>query len=116
MSQVKFKRIMKELGQELSKLKHRPTGSLRERIGSARRFYEGLGVVMEGEEQRDKLIIKGYGCLLAEVVKTDPNICIAVESMLSELIVAVVKRRCHFDARPTCHFEVARSRKISKKE
>lgn len=114
MPQVKFKRVMKELGQELSRSKPRPTGSFRKRVESAVGFYEGLGAVMEVEEEGEKLIIKGHGCPLAEVAKIDPSICIAVESMLGELIGAPVQQRCDHGTRPRCRFEVARSQKISK--
>jgi predicted ArsR family transcriptional regulator len=115
MSQVKFKKIMKELGQELSRSKPSPTGSLRKRVESAVEFYEGLGAVMEVEEERGKLIIKGHGCPLAEVAKTNPSICIAVKSMLSELIGTPVQQRCDHGERPRCRFEVAKSRRISRR-
>lgn len=106
MSQEELRTIMKKLGQKLASLKPHPTGNLQHRIDGAIKIYEALGGLCEIEEKEGKIIIKGDGCPLAEAVKADASICIAMESMFSELIGVPVLRRCNPGDRPRCRFEV----------
>ncbi|MGZ3598198.1 MAG: helix-turn-helix transcriptional regulator [Syntrophales bacterium] len=107
MSQGELRTVMKKLGQKLAiNLKPHPTGNLQHRIDGAIKVYETLGGLCEIEEKGGKLIIKGDGCPLAEAVKADASICIAIESLLSELIGVPVLQRCNPRDRPSCRFEV----------
>ena len=106
MSQEELRTIMKKLGQKLASLKPHPTGNLQHRIDGAIKIYEALGGLCEIEEKEGKIIIKGDGCPLAEVVKADASICIAIESMFTELIGVPVLQRCNPRDRPSCRFEV----------
>ncbi len=59
---------MKKLGQKLATSRPRPTRNLRERVKDAVTFYEALGGLAEIEEEGKNLVIRGYGCPLAEAV------------------------------------------------
>lgn len=106
MSQEELRTIMKKLGQKLASLKPHPTGNLQHRIDVAKKIYETLGGLCEIEEKEGKIIIKGDGCPLAEAVKADASICIAIESMFTEIIGVPVLQRCDPRDRPSCRFEV----------
>ena len=105
-SQEELTTIMKKLGQKLASLKPHPTGNLQHRINGAIKIYEALGGLCEIEEKEGKIFIKGDGCPLAEAVKADASICIAMESMFTELIGVPVQQRCNPRDRPSCRFEV----------
>ncbi len=107
MSREELTFIMKKLGQKLANLEPRPAGNLRHRIDVAIKYYEAaLGGLAEIEEEGGKMIIKGNGCPLAEAVKADASVCIAIASLLSELIGVPVIQRCDRGDRPSCRFEV----------
>ena len=105
MSQEELRITMKKLGQRLASLKPHPAGTLQHRIDVAKKVYETLGGLCEIEEKEGKLIIKGDGCPLAEAVKADASICIAIESMFTEIIGVPVLQRCNPRDRPRCRFE-----------
>ena len=106
MSPKEFRTVMKKLGQKLATLRPRPARNLRERVEDAVKFYESLGGLAEIEKEGKRFIIKGYGCPLAEAVAAHAGICIAMESLMSELIGVRVHQRCDLGTTPNCLFEV----------
>ena len=101
-----FYDVMKKLGQKLAASRPRPARDLRERVDDAAAFYQALGGIAEIEEEGKKLIIRGYGCPLAEAVASHGGICVAMESLMSELIGVPVRQRCDRGETPNCRFEV----------
>ena len=99
---------MKKLGQKLAASRPSPAQDLRERIDDAAAFYQALGGIAEVEEEGEKLIIKGYGCPLAEAVASHAGICVAMESLMSELLGVPVRQRCERGETASCRFEVDR--------
>lgn len=106
MSPREFRTVMKKLGQKLATSRPRPARNLRERIEDAVTFYQALGGLAEIEQEGKRLIIKGYGCPLAEAVVAHAGICVAMESLMSELIGVPVHQRCDRGKTPSCRFEV----------
>jgi predicted ArsR family transcriptional regulator len=106
MSPKEFRTVMKKLGQKLAASRPRPARNLRERVEDAVKFYESLGGLAEIEKEGERLIIKGYGCPLAEAVAAHPGICVAMESLMSELIGVPVHQRCDLGETPSCLLEV----------
>ncbi|MGA2108466.1 MAG: ArsR family transcriptional regulator [Syntrophorhabdales bacterium] len=106
MSPEEFYDVMKKLGHRLAASRPRPARDLRERIDDAAAFYQALGGMAEIEEEGKKLIIKGYGCPLAEAVASHAGICVAMESLMSELIGVPVRQKCDRGETPSCRFEV----------
>ena len=101
-----FLTVMKKLGQKLAISRPRPARNLRERVEDAAAFYQTLGGLAEIEEEGKKLIIKGYGCPLAEAVAAHAGICVAMESLMSELIGVPVHQHCDRGETSSCRFEV----------
>ena len=106
MSQKEFRTVMKKLGKKFADSAPRPTGNLQDRVETAIRFYETLGALTKTEKKGKRLIIKSNGCPLGKAVSTHAGICIAVESLLSELIGVPVHQHCDRGRRPGCRFEV----------
>lgn len=113
MSRKEFRAVMKKLGQKIASSRPRPAGNLRNRVEGAVKFYEALGGLADIEEEGEKLIIKGHGCPLAEAVSAHAGICIAIESLMSELIGVPVHQRCESGEKPSCRFEVETSLKAN---
>jgi predicted ArsR family transcriptional regulator len=107
MTPQEFYDVMKKLGQKLAASRPRPARDLRERVDDAAAFYQALGGMAEIEEEGTKLIIKGYGCPLADAVASHAGICVAMESLMSELIGVPVRQKCDQGQTPSCRFEVA---------
>ena len=106
MSGKEFKTVMKKLGQKIANSKPSSARNLRERVEDAVKFYEALGGLADIEEEGGKLIIRGHGCPLAETVTAHAGICIAIESLMTELIGIPVRQRCDRGERSNCSFEV----------
>ena len=105
-SPEEFLTVMKKLGQRLAISRPRPAQNLRERVEDAAAFYQALGGLAEIEEEGKNLVIRGYGCPLAEAVAAHAGICVAMESLMSELIGVPVRQRCDRGETASCRFEV----------
>jgi predicted ArsR family transcriptional regulator len=114
MSPKEFRTVMKKLGQKIANSKPRPARNLRERVEDAVKFYETLGGLADIKEEGKKLIITGHGCPLAEAVSEHAGICIAIESLMTELIGVPVHQRCDRGEKPICRFEVETYQKKAK--
>jgi predicted ArsR family transcriptional regulator len=106
MSGKEFGTVMKKLGQKIANSRPRPARNLRERVKDAVQFYEALGGLATIEEKGEMLTINGHGCPLAEVVTAHAGICIAIESLMTELIGVPVHQSCDRGSRASCCFEV----------
>lgn len=99
--------VMRDLGRRLAgRLGGRSPGDLERRIAAAAAVLESLGgdvdVVAEGEGTR----LVGAGCPLSAVVCHRPEVCLAVEAMISEIIGEPARSCCAHGQQPRCCFEV----------
>ena len=85
----------------------RQSGDLAARVYAAVGLLNSLGGEAESEEREGALLIHGCGCPLSAATSRRPEMCRAVESMLSEVIGAPVRERCERTDRPRCCFEVS---------
>jgi hypothetical protein len=98
--------IMRNVGRRLAEQMSRPAGSLRQRADAASAVLDALGAPNEIEESRDRLTIRGFGCLLASAVGEQPAVCRAMESLLETLVEAPVSECCERGERPRCCFAI----------
>jgi predicted ArsR family transcriptional regulator len=83
------------------------SGDLAARARKANAFLnQELGAITELKRQNGGFVIQGYGCPLAAITDKEPAVCLAVESLLQELIGAEVRECCNRDGRPRCCFEI----------
>jgi predicted ArsR family transcriptional regulator len=67
-----------------------------------------LGGLTEVDEEDGLYIIRSHGCPLAAATAEHPEVCNALESMLSEFVGAPVTKCCDRYDRVRCCFEVGR--------
>jgi predicted ArsR family transcriptional regulator len=59
-------------------------------------------------EKNGKYVIHGLGCPLAALTGKHPGVCLAIESLVSELVGAPVHECCDRTDRPRCCFEISK--------
>jgi predicted ArsR family transcriptional regulator len=99
--------VMRTVGRRLGAEWPRLHGPLSHRVEEASRLLEELGAMNEVEPLEGGFVIRGHGCLLAEAVHGRPEVCRAMESLLTELLEVSVRECCDRTARPRCCFAIA---------
>ena len=100
--------LMEQVGRRIAQgVSRRQSGDLADRVHAAVGLLNSLGGVAESEEREGEFLIRGCGCPLSAATSRRPEMCRAVESMLSEVIGAPVRERCERTERPRCCFEVS---------
>jgi predicted ArsR family transcriptional regulator len=98
----------KGLAGELSREKRISEG-LESRVAAASALLnEQLGALTR-VESNGSLIIRGDGCPLAAISGKHRGVCLAMESLVAEIIGVPVRECCDRDERPRCCFEVERT-------
>ena len=100
--------LMESVGRRIAQgVPRGQSGDLATRVYAAVGLLNALGGEAESEEREDGFLIHGCGCPLSAATSRRPEMCRAVESMLSEVIGAPVRERCERTERPRCCFEVS---------
>jgi predicted ArsR family transcriptional regulator len=100
-----LRRTGKGLADDLSGEK-RASGSLKSRAAAASELMnEHLGALTH-VEVNGGIVIRGAGCPLAALTGKHEGVCLAMESLVSEIVGAPVHECCDRDARPRCCFEI----------
>ena len=95
----------KALADELSQGKT-PAGGLESRVAAASELMnEHLGALTH-IEGNGGIVIRGTGCPLAALTGKHPGVCLAMESLVTEIVGAAVRECCERSARPKCCFEI----------
>jgi predicted ArsR family transcriptional regulator len=101
--------LMREAGKGLAgelAFSRRPTASLQSRVAAASELLNSeLGAVTR-VETNGGYVIRGAGCPLAALTGKHPAVCLAMESLLSEVLGVRVNECCDRTARPSCCFEI----------
>ena len=85
------------------------SGALKSRVASTSKLMnEHLGALTH-VGGNGGISIRGAGCPLAALTGKHAGVCLALESMVSELVGAEVRQCCERDGRPRCCFEIGRS-------
>lgn len=107
-----MRRAGKSLANELSPGK-RFAGNLSSRVALASELMnEHLGATTH-VERNGQLIIRGVGCPLAALTGKHRGVCLAMESLVTEIVGTPARECCDRDDRPRCcfQFQVRRSRR-----
>jgi predicted ArsR family transcriptional regulator len=95
----------KRLARELSRGK-RPAGDLSTRVAMVSAMMnEHLGALSR-VEANGRYVIRGMGCPLAALTGKHPGVCLAIESLISEVLRMPVQECCDRSERPQCCFEI----------
>ena len=76
---------------------------------ASRLLNEELGALTT-VERNGHLLIRGAGCPLAALTGKYRDVCLAVESLVAEIVGAPVHECCERDGRPRCCFEITERR------
>jgi predicted ArsR family transcriptional regulator len=79
-------------------------GTLEERMRAAAAVLAALGGEVELVLEDDVLRLRGWGCPLSASVARRPELCGAVETLVSEIVGAPVRQCCEHGERPRCGF------------
>jgi predicted ArsR family transcriptional regulator len=110
LSAAEFDGIMHEVGRRaMAGRAPAPRGPLRERVATASALLNELGGLSEVDEEDGLYIIRSHGCPLAAATAEHPEVCNALESMLSEFVGRQVTKCCDRYDRERCCFEVGES-------
>jgi predicted ArsR family transcriptional regulator len=100
-----LRRTGSELANELRPAR-RISGSLKARATTASEMMnEHLGALTR-VEGNGEIVIRGAGCPLAALTGKHPGVCLAMESLVSEIVGVSVRECCDRVARPQCCFEI----------
>jgi predicted ArsR family transcriptional regulator len=85
----------------------RLTGDLHARVKAASEFLnKELGAVTHVVRQSGGFLLQGEGCPLSAITDKEPAVCLAVESLVREIVGAHVHECCDRGGRPRCCFEI----------
>ena len=94
----------RSLAAELSR-GQRPTGSIADRMAIASEMMNAELGAMTHVETNGRVILRGVGCPLAALTGKHPGVCLAMESLVAEVVGAPVRECCDRSGRHCC-FEV----------
>jgi predicted ArsR family transcriptional regulator len=77
------------------------------RVRKAVALLTSLGGDAQVERGRDGLVISGCGCPLSAATSRRPEVCRAVEALLTEVVGTPVRECCARGDRPRCCFQVS---------
>jgi predicted ArsR family transcriptional regulator len=114
MSPGEFDSIMREVGRGAMTDRAVPRhGTLHDRVARASALLNDLGGLSEVEEEDGLYVIRSHGCPLAAATAKHPEVCNALESLLSEFAGTPVTKCCDRYDRERCCFEVQRGTEMS---
>lgn len=95
----------KQLGGELRR-RSRLSRGLHSRVAAASALMnEHLGALTH-VERNGQITIRAVGCPLAALTGKHVGVCLAMASMVAELVGVAVRQCCERDGRPRCCFEI----------
>lgn len=101
-----FNAVLHEAGRAVlgGRAVHR--GGLGDRVSAASALLDELGGLTEIDRQNGGFIIRSHGCPLGAATANHPEVCNALESLLSEYIGETVRKCCDDYDRRRCCFEI----------
>lgn len=83
------------------------TGGVDARVRAAAALLNSLGADIQTERKRGEVVLRGCAdCPLSVAVARRPELCGAIEALLSELVGGPVHQCCEHGERPRCCFQI----------
>jgi predicted ArsR family transcriptional regulator len=98
--------MLRSVGKRIAREYPAGRGDTRARLESAVAALNQLGGLAEAENRDGAPSIQGYGCPLAAVVPSHPEVCHLAEAFVSEVAGLPVHECCNRDGAPRCRFEL----------
>ena len=108
MTSTELRALMREVGHRLAGSPPESPASLSARTEMASRLLNALGGVttVERDARGKGLRIQGSGCPLSVAVGQREEVCVAMQTMLRDVIGVPVREECDRSGRPCCRFAV----------
>jgi DeoR family transcriptional regulator, suf operon transcriptional repressor len=103
-----LRRTGMELARELTEKKI--SGALKSRAAAASKLMNDQLGALTRVAGNGVIVIRGAGCPLAALTGKHPGVCLAMESLVTEIVGVPVRQCCDRDGRPRCCFEVGSPR------
>ena len=104
-----MERLLRTAGTRLASeltAKKRTSGSLKARaVAASELLNEHLGA-LTSVESNGRIVIHGAGCPLAALTGKHRGVCLAMESLVTEIVGVPVQECCDREGRPRCCFQV----------
>jgi predicted ArsR family transcriptional regulator len=99
--------LLRDAGRRIAlQLGGRAEGSELDRVRAAAAVLTELGGDVDVEQSAHGLTIKGSGCPLSAAVSRRPELCQAVEALVTEISGVTLMQCCQHGERPRCCFRV----------
>ena len=101
--------LMREAGRGLANelpFGKRPAGNLEARVAAASEWLNTQLGAVTTVEANGGYVIRGAGCPLAALTGKHPAVCLAMESLLIEVLGVKVHECCDRSGRPSCCFKI----------
>jgi predicted ArsR family transcriptional regulator len=85
----------------------RISGNLRARVNAASEIVNDQLGATTHVEGNGEVVIRGVGCPLAALTGKHPGVCLAMESLVTEIVGTSALECCDRNDRPRCCFEVS---------
>jgi predicted ArsR family transcriptional regulator len=106
---AELRELMAAVGRRWAAELGRTSGDAVTRAHGAAAFLTELGGVVEVEELDDAIVLRGVSCPLGVAVRDHPQLCLALESLLGEVVGERVQECCDRTGdRARCCFRIAR--------
>jgi predicted ArsR family transcriptional regulator len=103
--------LMRAAGRKLAAGMPRPSGRLEARVASASTLLnQQLGAATR-VESNGSFVIRGASCPLAALTGKHPAVCLAIESLVAEIVGAPARECCDRRGHPACRFEIEQKRR-----
>lgn len=107
LGQTELRAVMRDVGHRLAESSPAPSGDLAARAERASQLLNALGGVTTVERGTGgHLRITGCSCPLSVAVNERAEVCLAVQTMLRDVMGVMVREECDRSERPRCHFAV----------
>jgi DeoR family transcriptional regulator, suf operon transcriptional repressor len=103
-------RLMRDVGKALATelpFEKRPSASIRSRVAAASELLNKQLGALTHVEGDGGYTIRGVTCPLAALTGKHPAVCLAIESLLAEILGVAVRECCDRTGRPKCCFEIS---------
>jgi predicted ArsR family transcriptional regulator len=104
-----LEKMLRQAGRKLAdevSLRGRSVGNLARRVALASELLnESLGAATH-VEKNGRYVIRGSGCPLAALTGKHRGVCLAMESLVAEVVGEPVRQCCDRAERPQCCFEI----------
>lgn len=100
--------VMSEVGRRMAGGRHLPPNAdFEARVQAAANVLVELGAEAMVEREGDTMTIRGCSCPVSAAVSERPEVCRALQALLTDLTGATVEERCDRGERPRCRFDIS---------